>query len=78
MANEEPTTNPIKQTIAGQPFKLVAIVVGGFTFMAFLTHVSVAIFATETDAAKDLIDNCKTIYHACFGAFLGLFGGKSL
>ena len=74
---EKPARNSPKRATTGLTFKWAAIIVGGFTLLAYLTHVALAQVDPQSDAIKYLIENCVQIYQTGFAVFLGLIAGKA-
>ena len=72
-------TPPIKQFFLDPRFKVSLICVAGFTFLALLANIALAVFvANPSDEVKALIDTVSTTYKMGFGALVGLIGGKAL
>ena len=77
-ATPPPAAPPTKEFFLNPAFKLSLICVAGFTFLAFVTNVALAVFAPPSDEVKALIETCAITYQTGFGALVGLIGGKAL
>jgi hypothetical protein len=74
-AKEKPQT--IKQTAISSQFKLIFLSVLGLTVVLLVADVLLAHFWTQpTTSQLNVISTVDTVFKACIGAIIGLFGGK--